>query len=154
MIALYAGFLVGVVALLALDLGVLRRGTGEVGVRAALGWTAAWVAVALAFAGFLYAGYEHGWLGLGTTPDASSQARAVAGGAPIYNDGRDAVIKYLTGFAVEKALAMDNVFVIALIAFFRFPSGFVRFGMIFIGLLNRLFAARNELAHVKREKRR
>lgn len=104
MAPLYLGFVAFILILLALDLGVLRRGHRVMSVRGALGWSAAWIGLGLAFTAFIYFGYEHHWLGLGTTPDATG-----------YNDGRSAALKYLTGFVVEKSLAIDNIFVIATI---------------------------------------
>ncbi len=112
---LYLGFIAFIGALLALDLGVLHRKTQVIGVRAALGWSALWIGLGLAFGGLVYLGYEHHWLGLGTTADQTSTATVDAAGQTIYNDGGSALIKYLTGFLVEKSLAVDNIFVIAMI---------------------------------------
>jgi len=66
---MYAGFVLLVLALLALDLGVFHRKVHVVSVREALGWSAFWIALGLAFSGFIYVGYENHWLGLGLTPD-------------------------------------------------------------------------------------
>ncbi len=68
MIWMYAGFVALVLVLLALDLGVFHRRAHVVSVREALGWSAFWIALGLAFAGFIYAGYENHWLGLGADP--------------------------------------------------------------------------------------
>jgi tellurite resistance protein TerC len=83
---MWAGFLTVVIALLALDLGLFNRRDHEIGVRESLALSAFYVAVALAFGAWLW----------------SSQ-------------GADSAVEYLTAYAVEKSLAMDNVFVIALI---------------------------------------
>lgn len=109
---LYGGFILFILVLLALDLGVFHRTAHVVSVREALGWSALWISLGVAFTIFVYFGYEHHWLGLGTSPDATS---TVAEGALYYNDGGSAAIKYLTGFVVEKSLAVDNIFVIAMI---------------------------------------
>ena len=69
MIWMYAGFVSLVLLLLALDLGVFHRKSHVVSVKEALRWSAFWIALGLAFAGFIYAGYENHWLGLGLTPD-------------------------------------------------------------------------------------
>jgi tellurite resistance protein TerC len=82
----WAGFIAIVLTLLAFDLGVLHRRPREIGVRESLVLSGVYIALALAFGGLVWF-----WFG----------ARA----------GMD----YLTGFAVEKTLALDNVFVIALI---------------------------------------
>ncbi len=83
---MWAGFLTIVAALLAFDLGVLHRDGHEIGVRESLVLSAFYMALGLAFGGFV-------WWSLG----------AQSG------------LEYVTGFVVEKSLAMDNVFVIAMI---------------------------------------
>ena len=45
----YAGFLLFVLGLLALDLGLFHRDAHEVGFREALGWSIVWVSLALIF---------------------------------------------------------------------------------------------------------
>ncbi len=120
---MYAGFVGLVLVLLALDLGVFHRKAHVVSVREALGWSAFWIALGVAFVGFVYLGYEGHWLGLGLTPDRMSVAREMPGVGVVYNDGASAVIKYLTGYVVEKSLAVDNIFVIAMIfGFFAVPA--------------------------------
>jgi tellurite resistance protein TerC len=51
---MWGGFLTFVVAMLALDLGVFQRKSHVVGVREALGWSAFWIALALAFGAGVY----------------------------------------------------------------------------------------------------
>lgn len=123
MVALYVGFVLFVFLLLALDLGVFHRQAHVVTVREALKWSAVWISLGLSFCVFVYFGYEHHWLGLGTTPDATSRAPAIVDGVTYYNDGGSAALKYLTGFVVEKSLAVDNIFVIAMLfASLRVPA--------------------------------
>jgi len=102
---LYIGFITFILMLLALDLGVFHRKVHVVSVREALGWSTFWISLGLAFTVFVYFGYEHHWLGLGTSRDATSIA-ATVDGVTYYNDGGSAAIKYLTGFVVEKSLAV------------------------------------------------
>ena len=83
---LWLSFLGLVTVLLVLDLGVLHRKTREIGVRESLLLSAGYIAAGLAFGAWV-------WSHLGA----------------------EAGLDYLTGFLVEKSLAMDNVFVIALI---------------------------------------
>jgi tellurite resistance protein TerC len=106
MIGIWIAFIAFVLLMLALDLGVFHRKAHVVGFREALGWSAVWVGIALAFAVFVYFAYDGQWFGLGTAVDP------VDGFAP---DGRTAVEKYLTGYVVEKSLSVDNIFVIAMI---------------------------------------
>ncbi|MFN0100016.1 MAG: TerC/Alx family metal homeostasis membrane protein [Gemmatimonadaceae bacterium] len=106
MIWAWAGFLLFIAVVLALDLGVFNKKAHAPSLREALFFTAATVAMAIAFAGFVYVAYNAHWLGLGLATDA------VDG---LQNDGRLAAVKFLTGYVVEMSLSMDNVFVIALI---------------------------------------
>ncbi len=108
-ILLWCGFCLFILALLALDLGVFNRNAHVVSTREALGWTALWVAIALAFGGAVYWLYEHHIFGVGLTVGHNL-------------DGSDALLQYLTGYVVEKSLSLDNIFVIALIfGYFRVP---------------------------------
>jgi tellurite resistance protein TerC len=124
MLWMYVGFLALVLLLLALDLGVFHRTAHVVSVREALGWSAFWIGLGLAFTVFIYVGYERHWLGLGLTPDLMTVApQTVEGVGLVYNDGTSAAIKYLTGYLVEKSLAVDNIFVIAMLfGFFAVPA--------------------------------
>ena len=103
---MWLGFLAIVAALLALDLGVLHRKQKEIGVRESLALSAGYMTLGLSFAGLV-------WWQLGET----------------------AGIQYLTGFVVEKSLALDNVFVIALIfSFFAIPRQY-QHRVLFWGIL-------------------
>jgi tellurite resistance protein TerC len=138
MLWLYVGFIALVCALLALDLGVFHRKVHVIRTREALGWSAFWIGLGLAFTGFIYLGYQGQWLGLGATPDAMSTPVIGAGGATVYNDGASAAIKYVTGFLVEKSLAVDNIFVIAMIfSFFAVPAIY-QHRVLFWGILGAL----------------
>jgi tellurite resistance protein TerC len=113
MIWIWSGFILFVLLMLALDLGVFHRHAHAVSVREALGWSAVWVSLGLAFGMFVYFGYEHHWMGLGLAVDAVDGQ---------VNDGASATVKYLMGYVVEKSLSVDNVFVIAMIfAFMAVP---------------------------------
>jgi tellurite resistance protein TerC len=134
---LYAGFVAFIVALLALDLGVLHRKTEVMSVRSALGWSAVWIGLGISFTVAIYFGYEHHWMGLGMGHDSTSEAVGVEGVAH-FNDGSSAAVKYLTGFVVEKSLAVDNIFVIAMIfSFLRVPPAY-QHRVLFWGILGAL----------------
>ena len=68
MIWIWIGFFAFVLVLLALDLGVFHRKAHVVSVREALGWSAFWITLGLAFSVFVYFGYENQWMGLGDHP--------------------------------------------------------------------------------------
>ena len=120
---MYAGFVALVLPCSPSTSGVFHRKAHVVSVREALGWSAFWIALGLAFAVFIYFGYENHWLGLGLTPDLMTVSpRAIEGLGTVYNDGATATVKYLTGYLVEKSLAVDNIFVIAMLfGFFAVP---------------------------------
>src|SRR5919108_74576 len=67
---IWAGFILFVLVMLAVDLGVFHRKAHVVSMREALGWSAVWAALGVAFGIFVYFGYEHHWLGLGAIADA------------------------------------------------------------------------------------
>jgi TerC family integral membrane protein len=137
MLWIWLGFLAFVVGLLALDLGVFHRKAHVVSVREALGWSAIWISLGLVFSLFVYHGYESHWLGLGITPDSVDRTAFSPLGKVI--DGRTAVVKYLTGYVVEKSLSVDNVFVIALLfGSFGVPALY-QHRVLFWGILGALF---------------
>ena len=114
MVWIWVGFIALILLLLALDLGVLNRKPHVIGVKEALGWSAFWIALGLAFTLFIYFGYDNHFLGLGSNPDAIDG---------LVNTGQSAAIKYLTGYVVEKSLSVDNIFVIAMLfGFFAVPA--------------------------------
>ncbi len=148
----YVAFIGLVVLFLALDLGVFHREAHVVTMKEAASWSVVWVTCGLAFAVFVYFAYENHWLGLGlTTPMYNPAAMVDANAATIISGevrGLDAAKQYLTGYVVEKSLAMDNIFVIALVfGFFAVPAKYqhrvlfwgiigallMRGGMIFLG---------------------
>ena len=129
-------FLIFIFALLAVDLGVFHRRAHVVSVREALTWTVVWIATALAFASFVYLGYEHHWLGLGLEPDPVDRSAVYPDGR--VNDARSALLKFLTGYVVELSLSADNVFVIAmLLGYFGIP-GMYQHRVLFWGILRAL----------------
>lgn len=90
---MWLAFMSLVLVLLVLDLGVLHKDQHEIGVRESLLLSGMYIAFALAFGGWVW-----------------------------WELGRQSGIEYLTGFAIEKSLAMDNVFVIAMIfGYFAIP---------------------------------
>ncbi|MES2895419.1 MAG: TerC family protein [Pseudomonadota bacterium] len=103
---MWASFLALVVVLLVLDLGVLHRKHRDIGVRESLLMSLGYLSLGVGFGGWV-------WFTLG----------AQSG------------IEYLTGFVVEKSLAMDNVFVIAMIfGYFAIPQKY-QHRVLFWGIL-------------------
>src|SRR4029453_17658458 len=124
-VVVWAGFLVFVCTLLALDLGVFHRQVRVIKSGEALAWAAFYVSLALAFNGFVYLLYERNWLAVG-----------ISVGHPL--DGHTAALQFLTGYLLEQSLSLDNVFVIALIfAYFRIPLQY-QHRVLFWGILGAL----------------
>lgn len=129
MLVLWIAFIALILLMLALDLGVFHRKAHVVGFRESLVWTAVWIAMGLSFGVFVYFGYEARAFGLGATVD-------VVDGT--FNDGSAALVKYLTGYVIEKSLSVDNVFVIAMIfGFFAVPAIY-QHRVLFWGILGAL----------------
>jgi tellurite resistance protein TerC len=106
---LWLGFNAFVLALLALDLGVFHRKAHEVSIREAASWSAAWVALALAVDAAVY--------------------RFI---------GPEAGLQFLTGYLIEKALSVDNIFVFVLVfSYFRVPARY-QHRVLFWGVLGAL----------------
>ncbi|MFO0874024.1 MAG: TerC family protein [Phycisphaerales bacterium] len=123
----YGIFLLFVLAMLALDLGVFHRDAHEVTFRESLTWSIVWVTIGLGFAGVVHVAYEHHWLGLGLDTPMYNPLAATDAAAPLIVEGTvagaEAARQYLTGYVVEKSLAMDNIFVIAIVfGFFAIPT--------------------------------
>ena len=114
---IYAAFTAFVLVLLALDLGVFHRRSHVVSFRESLGWSIVWVALALTFN---YAFYLY----------ASSVVGPVA--------GRQAGLEFLTGYLVEKSLAVDNIFVFVLVFNYFGVPPIYQHRVLFYGVLGAL----------------
>lgn len=83
-----------VLAMLALDLGVFHRGSHEVKIKESLIWSGVWIALDLLFNLGVY-----------------------------YWQGPDPALEFLTGYLIERALSVDNIFVFLLVfSYFRVPA--------------------------------
>ena len=91
---LWAGFNLFVLAMLALDLGVFHRSAHIVSAKEASTWSIIWITLALLFNAGIY-----------------------------YFYGTRAGLEFLTGYLIEKALSVDNIFVFLLVfSYFRVPG--------------------------------
>ncbi len=103
---LWIGFTLLVLAMLALDLGVFHRRAHAVKVREALLWTFVWIALSLLFNLGVY-----GWF------------------------GSERALEFLTGYVIEKALSVDNIFVFLVIfSSFAVPAA-LQHRVLFWGIL-------------------
>jgi tellurite resistance protein TerC len=107
--ALWAGFVAFVLAMLALDLGVFHRRSHEVTLKEAAVWSGVWVALAVVFNIAIYA-----WF------------------------GADRALEFTAGYLIEKALAVDNIFVFVVIfSAFAVPAAY-QHRVLFWGVLGAL----------------
>jgi tellurite resistance protein TerC len=122
---IWGGFVLVILALLALDLGVFNKRPHAMTATEALGWTAFWVLLSLAFNVLVFWLYEHNWMGAGLA-------------LPRDVNGRTAALEFLTGYLLEKSLSLDNIFVIALIfSYFKVPLRY-QHRILFWGVLGAL----------------
>lgn len=127
----YAGFLVFVLLILALDLGVFHRQAHEVSLREATGWSVVWITLALFFNFGFYFFARHA---LANDP----RLLAVPGFDPVVA-ARQSALEFLTGFVVEKSLAVDNIFIFVVVFnFFAIPAKY-QHRILFYGILGALF---------------
>lgn len=99
-------FLTLVFGLLAADLGIVNRKDHEIGIKESLILSAGYIGIGLAFGGWV-------WMEL----------------------GRAKALEYWTGFVVEKTLAMDNIFVIAMIFSYMAVPRLYQHRVLFWGIL-------------------
>ena len=126
----YGLFTLFVLAVLALDLGVFHRKAHVVGFREALGWTVVWVSLALVFSVVFYQ------YALWKFPQ-DPRLMAIPGFDPAAM-AKQSTLEYLTGFVVEKALAVDNIFVFAVVfSYFAIPPQY-QHRVLFYGILGAL----------------
>lgn len=102
-------FNVFVLMMLALDLGVFHRKSHEVTVKEALIWTFVWIFLALAFNVIVY-----------------------------FWRGQQQALEFFTGYLVEKALSVDNIFVFIMIfTYFQIPTKY-QHKVLFWGIIGAL----------------
>jgi tellurite resistance protein TerC len=106
---LWVAFSVFVLGMLALDLGVFHRKAHEVRVKEALTWSIVWIALALVFNAGIY-----------------------------WKFGIEPALQFLTGYLIEKALSVDNLFVFLVIfSYFSVPKAY-QHRVLFWGILGAL----------------
>ncbi len=98
-----------VLLMLALDLGVFHRKSHDVSVKEALTWTFVWIFLALVFNVIIY-----------------------------FWRGQQQALEYFTGYLVEKALSVDNIFVFIMIfTYFQIPAKY-QHKVLFWGIIGAL----------------
>lgn len=107
-ISIWIGLMAIILVMLAIDL-FMHRDHHEISVKEAAIWTSIWIAIGLAVGGLIWAYY-----------------------------GAEFGMQYLAGYVIEKSLAIDNVFVWALIfTYFKIPLKY-QHQVLFLGVLGAL----------------
>lgn len=106
---LWGGFIAFVLAMLALDLGVFHKTAHRISVKEAAAWSVVWVGLAALFNVGVY-----------------------------FMFGPDRALEFTTGYVIEKALSVDNIFVfLVLFTFFAVPDT-LQHRVLFWGVLGAL----------------
>lgn len=126
----YLCFIVFVLAVLALDLGVFHKKAHVVSFKEAASWTTVWILLALAFNFFFYKYAQWSFSvdpRLLSIPGFNPQAAA-----------EQSALEFLTGYVVEKSLAVDNLFIFAVVfSYFGIPRVY-QHRVLFWGILGAL----------------
>jgi tellurite resistance protein TerC len=126
---LYLAFSGFVLAMLVLDLGILHRKAREVALKEAAIWSGVWIGLALAFNVLLYQFIL--WKFSGNSEFVLIHGSPNAAATKLS-------LEFLTGYLVEKALAVDNIFIFLLVfSFFGIPKEY-RHRVLFFGILGAL----------------
>jgi len=126
----YVGFTLFVLALLVLDLGIFHREAHEVSFKESLTWTIIWISLALIFnfAFYKYAQWKFA---------EDTRLLAIPGFDPNLA-AKQSALEFLTGFVVEKSLAVDNIFVFVVVfSFFAIPAKY-QHRVLFLGIIGAL----------------
>jgi len=106
---LFIFFNIGVLAVLAIDLGIFHKKAHAVSVKEAAAWSSVWISLSLGFAGLIY-----------------------------FLRGPQPALEFVTGYLIEYSLSIDNIFVIVLIfSYFRIPEKY-QHRVLFWGIIGAL----------------
>lgn len=122
-IIFFASFLLGIILILTLDLGVFNRTAHTISFKEAAIWSVVWIVLSVAFYFFLkfYGDIIHGISSMEElkkvvnkySPHLQLAANDFEKSMQIYR--KNMSMEYITGYLVEKALSVDNIFVIMMI---------------------------------------
>jgi tellurite resistance protein TerC len=108
-IAVFLAFNAGVLAMLAIDLGIFNRKAHRITVREAAIWSGVWIALSLGFATGIY-----------------------------HYRGQQKGLEFIAGYLIEYSLSVDNIFVFVLIfSYFRIPEKY-QHRVLFWGIIGAL----------------
>ncbi len=106
---LWVAFLLGVILMLALDLGVFHRKSHAITIREALTWSVIWVCLSLCFNGLIW-----------------------------YWFGRQQALEFLSAYLIEKSLSVDNLFVFLVIFRYMDVRPHIMHRVLFAGIVGAL----------------
>lgn len=137
---LYGLFTMFVLGMLALDLGVFHREAHEVSVKEAATWSVVWVSLAMIFCGLFWR-YAHHKLPTYEPLLTELAAKGITGPEAALAAAKladQSTLEFLTGFVVEKALSVDNIFVFVVVfSYFAIPAAY-QHRVLFYGILGAL----------------
>ncbi len=126
----YLWFSLGILFLLVLDLGVFNRKAHVISMKEAATWSVVWIVLALSFNAYFY------WYALSrfqTEPELLAQLGTTANEL-----AKKLSLEFLTGFVVEKSLAVDNLFIFVVIfTYFNIPAIY-QHRVLFYGIIGAL----------------
>lgn len=126
----YVGFTFFVFFILALDLGVFHKTAHEVSIKESTIWTVVWISLALLFNVFFY---KYALWKFESDPRLLN----IAGFIPEVA-AKQSALEFLTGYVIEKALAVDNIFIFAVVfSYFSIPKAY-QHRVLFWGIIGAL----------------
>jgi len=128
---IYLAFIFFVIVMLIIDLGIFQKKEHEISFKEASLWTVFWFIAAIAFNVFFYY-YAKGKF------EATDMFFEKFGKLP-HDMAMGLSIEFLTGYVIEKVLAIDNIFVFALVfSYFKIPKIY-QHRILFWGILGAIF---------------
>lgn len=122
-ILIFSGFLLFIIAMLFLDIGVFNKEAKELGFKSALYWTIGWVSLSLIFWGVIYLFGDH-IHSINNIDELKEIIKQYNHPVDIATDDyeyllgryrRNLGLEYITGYLIEYALSVDNIFVMLMI---------------------------------------
>jgi tellurite resistance protein TerC len=126
----YLLFTLFVLIILALDLGVFHKKAHEIGFKEATIWTGVWLGVALIFNYLFYLYSKNRFM--------TDERYVAIPGFDAELQAKTSALEFLAGFVVEKSLAIDNIFIFAVVfSYFGIPKVY-QYRVLFWGILGAL----------------
>ena len=126
----YIGFIVFVIILLLIDLGIFHREAHEVSFKESLIWSIIWISLALIFNVLFYR--------YALWKFSSDSTLLAIPGFDAAIAAKQVGLEFLTGYIVEKTLAVDNIFVFVVVfSFFAIPLKY-QHRVLFFGIIGAL----------------